>query len=149
MTILDQAREHLRGVAQARQGTNDPQARLFESLYDVSDHTCRVADHADDHFYAAEKAGVLVTAAIHTKCEAMRLVNNDRDQGDDESDGALLALGELLRSVHTALAQRGWQIAQNRPPTFRDLSDWRQAGEAYQRWLATMEPLAVPDEDYG
>lgn len=146
MTILDEARTHLRDLAATLQRSDDPRTKLFESLYDVADHTCRVGDHADDHFYAAGKAKPLVRGAIYTEREAVLTVNADRDNSDEAGNEAIIDQADLLLDLHSALGQRSWQIAQGRPPTVSDIRDWKKAGEAYRRWLTATERLAVPDE---
>jgi hypothetical protein len=101
----------------------------------MSDHVKRIGDSPESAHYRAEKAGVLLTAAIRLHRNTMLAYGGWPE--DEPNEHAVLTAARLLDDIVDVVQQELWQAMRAaRATSSPQPSDLVQAGDTLARWAA-------------
>lgn len=143
-TALELARQDVARRALAAEAEQQWQERaVLGRLAVVADMVCRIGDHADSAHYRAEKAGILVEAALAVELECLTAYLGD---GCDETAEDLAQASRAVEIVAEAARAAMWSWAGADSAAVLDedaVRDLRRAAGAFSRWANRVADRAV------
>lgn len=153
MSPLEAAYMDLRARTAVADAAGDWQERqVLAPLADVADHVKRVGDHRDSSHYRADKAGVLVDAALRVQRETMLAYAGWPDD-DHPVTRAIEDATKVLSSVVEAVRRAMWSAGAGDSygldgALYRsDAEAVTAAGREFSRWAQALAANAVADPE--